>query len=108
MKTLGWGVALGTWLLASSSAWAGTRSITVTGTVDDPAASVSINGASATVSAGNFSTTVTLGEGNNTITATATDPAGNSASASVTVALDTVPPIIVISSPRDGQLFGAQ
>ncbi len=108
MKPLGWGVALGTWLLASSSLWAGTKTITVTGTVDDPAASVTINGTGATVSAGNFSTTVTLGEGNNTITATATDPAGNSATASVSVNLDTVPPVITISFPANNQVFGAQ
>ena len=106
MKRVVIGMAI--WLAGSALAWAGTRTITVTGTIDDPQASVTINGATATVSGGNFSASVTLSEGNNTITATATDPAGNTALASVAVALDTVPPVIHISAPSDGQVFGAQ
>ena len=96
---LWWGVA--------SSVWASTRTITVTGTVDDPKAIVKVNGTTATISSGTFSATVTLSEGSNTVTATATDPAGNTASSSVTVALDTMPPVIKISAPTDGQVFGA-
>lgn len=96
------------WLTGGASAWAGTRTITVTGTSDDPAASVTVNGTAATVSRGHFSASITLSEGNNTITAMATDPAGNTASASVAVSLDTVPPVIVISSPTNGQVFGAE
>lgn len=106
MKRVAVGMAI--WLAGSTLAWASTRTITVNGTVDDPQASVTINGAAAIRSGGNFSASVTLNEGNNTIAATATDPAGNSASASVTVALDTVPPVITITFPTDGQLLGAQ
>lgn len=106
MKLLAVSTAL--WLASGALAWAGTRTITVAGTVDDPAATVAINGATATLSSENFSASVTLSEGNNTITATATDPAGNSASASVTVALDTVPPVIRITFPSDGAVLGAQ
>lgn len=101
-------VGLLVWLATGAVAWAGTRTVTVTGTVDDPSASVTINGAAATLAGGNFSASVTVSEGANTITASATDPAGNSASATVRVSLDTVPPVIVINFPTDGQLLGAQ
>jgi hypothetical protein len=103
----GW-LVIGIWLLGAVPAFAGTKIITVTGTVDDAVATVTVNGAAATLTGGSFSTAVTLTEGDNTITAVASDPAGNSSSASVEVSLDTVPPVIVISSPTDGQLFGAQ
>ena len=109
MTRLAWGVGLAVWLAASAPAFAGSRTITVTGTIDDPEATVTVNGTPATISNGGYSAGITLtSEGQNTITATATDPAGNSATASVTVSLDTVPPVLVISSPSSGQLFGAQ
>ena len=108
MKHLGWFVGAALWMAASGSAFAGTRTITVTGTVDDPSASVTVNGVTATISGGTFSAGLTLSEGANTITATSTDAAGNTASASVMVTLDTAPPVLAISSPTDGQLFGAQ
>ena len=109
MKRVAWGVGLAVWLAAGTAAFAGSRTITVTGTIDDPGATVTVNGTPATISSGDFSASITLtSEGQNTITATATDPAGNSATASVTVALDTVPPVLVISSPSSGQLFGAK
>ncbi len=107
MKHALWLVALVVWAIGGPAVLAGTRTITVTGTVDDPQAVVTVNGTAATVSGGNFSASVTLTEGNNTITATATDPAGNSASASVTVSLDTVPPVITISFPANGQVIGS-
>jgi hypothetical protein len=101
-------LAVGLWLVGAGGLWADGRSITVTGTIDDPEAQVTVNGASATVSEGSFSATVTLVEGSNTITATASDPAGNTSSSMVQVSLDTVPPVIVITDPTDGQIFGAQ
>ncbi len=106
MRRAVWTVAI--WLLATSGALAGTRTITITGTVDEPQATVTVNGTSATVTAGAFSADVTLTEGSNTITASSTDPAGNTASTSVTVTLDTVPPVIQITFPTGGQIFGAQ
>ena len=109
MKQLAWGVGLAVWLAAGATAFAGSRTITVTGTIDDPEAAVMVNGVAATIASGGYSAVITLtAEGDNTITATATDKAGNSSTASVTVALDTVPPVLVISSPNNGQLFGAK
>ena len=107
MRRLRWVWVAGVWGVAMSSAWAGTRTITVTGTIDDPTATVTVNGTTATIAGGTFSASVTLNESSNTLTATATDPAGNTALASVTVTLDTVPPIITISAPTNGQVFGA-
>ncbi|HYA10849.1 MAG TPA: Ig-like domain-containing protein [Thermoplasmata archaeon] len=74
----------------------------VTGTTE-PGASVSVNGVMAAVSpTGSFSVVITLSEGANTLTATAKDAAGNSASTSVFVTLDTLPPPLTISSPAAG------
>lgn len=60
-------------------------SITVTGAVDDPAASVTVNGVPATVAAGAFTARVPLTSGFNALTAIATDPEGNTATASIRV-----------------------
>lgn len=71
----------------------GTRTITVTGTVDDPSASVLTNGTAASVDGvGNFSSQVTLFEGLNTISVEAVDPAGHRTTQTITVTLDTHPP----------------
>src|SRR3989338_5418959 len=67
----------------------GTRKIPVTGTVDDPTASVVVNGVAATIESGPFSVEAPLTEGPNLITAVFPDPAGNSTSHSITVTLNT-------------------
>ena len=79
----------------------GSRTITVTGTVNEPVASLTVNGNPVGVDPnGNFSAPVVLTEGANTITVTAVDLAGNSGSASVTVTLDTQPPAMpTVSNP---------
>ena len=73
--------------------------VTVRGTVDDPNATVTINGIAAPLTAGSFATLVPLTEGINTLTAVATNAAGNSGTASVSVTLDTTPPHVTIDSP---------
>jgi hypothetical protein len=83
--------------------------ITVPGTIDDIAitsAVLTLNGASTNipVSAGSFSQEITLVEGPNTISISATDAAGNTGSAAISVTLDTTAPIITITSPTDGSL----
>ena len=50
-------------------------------------------------------TSVALPDGTQTFSATQTDPAGNTSSAStVTITIDTVAPIISINTPLTGQL----
>jgi len=49
----------------------------IQGTIDDPTATVSVNGVAATVSGGQFSASVPLQLGLNTVTATAVDTEGN-------------------------------
>lgn len=78
--------------------------ITVRGTVDDPNATVTINGASAVDSGGTFSLTVPLVEGTNTLTAVATNIGGNQGSASIVVTLDTTPPHVTIDFPPSGSV----
>ena len=74
----------------------------MTGTVDDPAAVVIVNGILATNFGGVFTAQdVILREGNNLLTATATNAGGAAGTASVNVVLDTTPPTVMIDSPSD-------
>lgn len=84
-----------------------TQPITVSGTIDDNQAAVTVNGSPASVSSGTFSCSgITLTQGQNTIVVTATDPVGNTSSASITVTYqpdnsgDTTPPNINIYTPE--------
>ena len=79
------------------------KSITVTGTIDDPAATITVNGVVASNEGGTFSASgVVLREGSSVVTATATNSAGAVGTASVDVVLDSTPPIVTIDSPSDG------
>jgi hypothetical protein len=74
---------------------------TVTGTVDDPTATITVNSIQAPVANGLFSVTLPLAEGPNVITATATSAAGAVGNTSIEVTLDTTPPHVTITSPPD-------
>jgi hypothetical protein len=80
-------------------------SAVVTGTVDDPEATVRLGffGPQIPVINGTFEVTVSLLlEGSNRITISARDPSGNPSNKSVTIIRDTIPPVITISSPNEG------
>jgi hypothetical protein len=82
------------------------NSTTVTGTVDDPLAVVTVNGVRATVSGTTFSADqVTLREGNNLVTATGINAGGAAGTASVNLILDTTPPTVRIDSPSDNAIL---
>lgn len=81
--------------------------VEVTGTVDDPAASVEVSGVAAVVAGGRFSATVALAEGENVLVATARDAVGNEGTDQVTVLRDLRPPVVAIGAPRDGAIIGA-
>jgi hypothetical protein len=83
----------------------GTPTITVTGTVTDasPISAFAVNGNAVTLSAGAFTATVALLSGPNPIVAQATDAAGNTGSAAITVNRGAAPSI-AISSPANGLL----
>src|SRR5262249_51173442 len=82
------------------------KSITVTGTVDDPNAIVTVNGVQATRNAGTFTAQgVILREGTSVVTATGTNAGGAVGTASVNVVLDTTPAIVAIDSPSDGAVL---
>lgn len=77
-------------LLAVQAAWAQdpTTTITVSGTVGGSPATVAVNGVGATINGATFTATnVPIAFGANAVTAVATDAAGNSASAQITVHL---------------------
>jgi hypothetical protein len=75
--------------------------ITVSGTLDDPSAQVTVNGITAPVSGSSFLATVPVQEGISTITAVATNADGSTTTASTQVNLDTTPPHVAIYSPSD-------
>jgi hypothetical protein len=75
---------------------------TVTGTVDDASATVTINSIAAPLAGGRFSIALPLAEGPNIITATATLPSGAVGTDTVEVTLDTTPPHVTITSPVEG------
>lgn len=76
--------------------------VQVTGTVTGTGpVTVAVAGVPATVTAGSFAASVSLAEGGQTLTATATNPFGG-AQDTVTVTLDTTPPLVTISAPADG------
>lgn len=81
-------------------------SITIAGHVDDPAATVTLGGATQGAS---FGFAVTLGPGSNTFTLVARDAAGNTASLPLTYVYDppNVPPSASITSPLNGANFTA-
>jgi len=62
---------------------------------------VSVNGVAARTMGNTFIAAVRLAEGDNLVTATATDAAGNQASVSITVRLDTVPPALEVAFAPD-------
>jgi len=77
--------------------------ITVSGTVDDLNAVVTVNGVSASSSGGTFTASgVVLREGANSITATGTNAGGAASTASVNVILDTTPPTCALIHQRSG------
>ncbi len=85
-------------------------SLQVTGKVSDASAiaAVTVNGQAVGLAGGVFSTTVTLVAGANTITVVATDAAGNTGRAAVSVTLqtDTTPPTITITAPNQPVITG--
>ena len=83
-----------------------TSPITVTGTINDPTATVTVNGVLATVNTGIFSVQVPLTPGTNTLTATGTDSSNNVGTAKVNVTF-LVLPIVTITDPANFALFGA-
>ena len=76
----------------------------VTGTAE-AGASVMLQGQDATAVSGMWEATATLVAGSNVLVVEALDAAGNRATASVTVLLDRLPPIVSLTSPREGELF---
>ncbi|MGQ9582711.1 MAG: right-handed parallel beta-helix repeat-containing protein, partial [Thermoplasmatota archaeon] len=80
--------------------------LTVRGSTE-AAAKILVNGARAQLDEGAFCVTVELSEGNNTILVSATDAAGNTATIVRSVVLDTMPPLLEVTSPPSGSYASA-
>ncbi len=86
----------------SENALLNTSSVVFSGSVNDPAASLAIDGAPVAVGAdGSFSATVALGEGRNTIELACRDAAGNGATLERHVSSDTIAPMLRVDAPAD-------
>jgi hypothetical protein len=80
--------------------------VTVSGTVDDAAAMVWVNGVSAADGDGGFLAVVSLTEGDNVITVVAEDDLGNTATESITVTYE--PPVYVTPDELDAAVGDLQ
>ena len=78
--------------------------ITVTGTVDDGATALTVNGVAVEQSGGAWAVDVALQEGHNTIVARMVDPSGITSTASIHVSLDLTPPYMTIESHKHEQI----
>jgi hypothetical protein len=86
----------------------GVAAVRVAGTVAATATSVQVNGVTANLSAGAFSIdSLGLHEGINNLVAVAQDAQGNVGTAAVRVIVDTTPPRVSFSYPRDGAAVGS-
>lgn len=81
------------------NAYLNTPVVTVSGSVGDAAATVTLNGIAAPLSGQRFAAAVPLIEGPNTITALVTNSNGSVASTTRQVMLDTTPPKVRVYSP---------
>jgi len=80
--------------------------VTFTGTIDDPLATITVNGAVSTNNSGNFSVDITLAEGSNTVTIIATNNTGQ-VTITIDVVLKTLPgPKMTITSPGNNFFIG--
>ena len=82
------------------------RNVTVSGTLDDASATLTLNHQPVTLSGGAFTQPLELQLGSNILTLSAVDLAGNSSSIIVAVELDDVAPVITVTTPPDGLLTG--
>ena len=82
------------------------QTVNVSGTVDDPAATVASNGVQGSVSGSNFTiSAVPLKEGKNLLTVAATNVVGGIGTDTVSIFLDTTPPTVHVDSPTDGGIL---
>jgi len=90
------------WLYLDTTGVTNQTPLTVTGGAEAETA-VTVNDQPVAVDAqGFFTITVGLSEGDNLLTAIATDQADNSTTVTQTVNLDTAPPVLAVTAPRDG------
>lgn len=80
-----------------------TATVSVIGTVSDPLAAVRVNGVVASVSGSTWrADNIPLAQGRTVVTASATNAAGHTASSTVYVYRDSIPPRVAVYSPADG------
>jgi hypothetical protein len=85
----------------------GKRSIRVYGQTE-AGAMVYVDGQMAAIQLGSFSHTAILNEGPNMIMVTSEDAAGNKATVTVEIMVDTTVPWLELSSPMEGDVFGSE
>jgi Glucodextranase, domain B/Bacterial Ig-like domain/Bacterial Ig domain len=82
--------------------------VVISGSINDPKARIVVNGINAFASGGTFTAHVNLMEGSNVITAVATDIFGNTGSDTVTIIVDTKPPVVEITAPTPSSLINSR
>lgn len=89
---------------------ASTASVLVTGTIDDPSATVRVNGTLAAIAAGRFEATVPLAYGINTLAAVAENAAGSTMAQVRLIAVygNDRPPIVQLTRPVPNFVLGGE
>ncbi|MEW6684157.1 MAG: Ig-like domain-containing protein [Nitrospirota bacterium] len=77
------------------------RTIRVAGTVDDPSATVTVNGQPAPITGSAWEYTVSLAEGDNAVAIRAVDAVGNGATRALSIVVDSIPPVVQANAPAD-------
>ena len=87
-----------------------TPKVTITGTVNETVTSVTVNGFAAVVNQDNTWSLADLSlvEGENIVTVNALDRAGNTGTATITLVLDTVLPVITVTTPVHNSYVNTQ
>ncbi|WP_157376683.1 RHS repeat-associated core domain-containing protein [Anaeromyxobacter sp. K] len=91
---------------AADGAFTNQAGFRIAGAIDDPSATVSIDGVPARLDGGRYEGTAALGACWNTIAVTAADVCGNARTSSIRVGLDTSKPVLAIVSPANGTVSG--
>ena len=82
----------------------GSSPLAIQGTVNEPSATLTVNGVEVEHNNGDFITSVALDQGHNTVLVRLVDANGFEVTDSISVVLDTTPPEITIQSPIDGSI----
>lgn len=85
----------------------GATPLSIEGTINDPSATLTLNGTPISHGAGKFQASAALVEGHNSIVVRAMNARNEEATATISVSLDLTPPYVTIESPKEGAVLAS-